>query len=64
MPARKVAKTQQAEEERAGRQQADTERYLLQIDKQTKRSFQDARRCVGHGIGNQSPVSNSAGLDL
>jgi hypothetical protein len=27
------------EEERPGRQQTDTERYLLQIDRQTKRSF-------------------------
>jgi hypothetical protein len=39
MPARKVAKPEQAEEERPRRQQAVTERYLLQIDKQTKRSF-------------------------
>jgi hypothetical protein len=39
MPARKVVKPEQAEEELTRRQQAVTERYLLQIDKQTKRSF-------------------------
>lgn len=39
MPARKVAKPEQAEEARPRRQQTDTERYLLQIDSQTKRSF-------------------------
>jgi hypothetical protein len=39
MHARRDAKTEQAEEERPRRQQTDTERYLLQIDKQTKRSF-------------------------
>jgi hypothetical protein len=39
MPAKRVAKTEEAVEERPRRQQADTERYLLQIDSQTKRSF-------------------------
>jgi hypothetical protein len=42
MPAKKVAKaelTEQTPEERPKQQQPDTERYLLQIDRQTKRSF-------------------------
>jgi hypothetical protein len=38
-PARKVAKPEQAEEVRLRRQQPDMERYLLQIDRQTKQSF-------------------------
>jgi hypothetical protein len=42
MPAKKVAKvelTEQTQEERPKQQQPDTERYLVQIDRQTKRSF-------------------------
>jgi hypothetical protein len=42
MPAKKVAKvelTQQTQEERPKQKQPDTESYLLQIDRQTKRSF-------------------------
>ena len=42
MPVKKVTNAEQAEkeEERPLQWQADTERYLLQIDRQTKRSFQ------------------------
>jgi hypothetical protein len=39
MLAKKVAKPEQPEEERPRHQQPDTERYQLQIDRQTKRSF-------------------------
>jgi hypothetical protein len=41
MPAKKVAKPEPElpEEERLRHQQTDTERYQLQIDRQTKRSF-------------------------
>jgi hypothetical protein len=39
MPVKKVANTEQTEKERPLQWQADTERYLLQIDRQTKRSF-------------------------
>ena len=39
MPAKKVAKPEQPEEDRSRQQQQDTERYQLQIDRQTKRSF-------------------------
>ena len=39
MPIKKVANAEQTEEERPLQRQPDTERYLLQIDKQTKRSF-------------------------
>jgi hypothetical protein len=39
MPIKKVANAEQTEEERPQQRQPDTERYLLQIDRQTKRSF-------------------------
>ena len=39
MPAKNAAKTEQPEEERPKQYQQETERYLLQIDRQTKRSF-------------------------
>ena len=39
MPVKKVANAEQTEKERPLQWQADTERYLLQIDGQTKRSF-------------------------
>ena len=39
MPTRKVANAEQTEEERPHQRQPDPERYLLQIDRQTKRSF-------------------------
>ena len=42
MPAKKVAKTEQTEEARPQQQQPDMDRYLLQIDRQTKRSFKTA----------------------
>jgi hypothetical protein len=63
MPVKKVANAEQTEKERPPQWQADTERYLLQIDRQTKRSFKTPD-CASHGTGSQSPVSNSAGLDL
>jgi hypothetical protein len=47
MPAKKVAKPEQAEEEHPRRQQTDTERYLLQIDGQTKRSFKTPEAAQG-----------------
>jgi hypothetical protein len=39
MPAKKVVKPEQTEEERLQHKQPETERYQLQIDRQTKRSF-------------------------
>ena len=39
MPAKKAAKAEQTEEERPETEPTRTERYLLQIDRQTKRSF-------------------------
>ena len=39
MPAKNTAKTEQPEQERPKQYQQETERYLLQIDRQTKRSF-------------------------
>ena len=39
MPAKSAAKREPAEQERPKQNQQETERYLLQIDRQTKRSF-------------------------
>jgi hypothetical protein len=39
MPVKKIANAEQTEKERPLQWQADTECYLLQIDRQTKRSF-------------------------
>ena len=39
MPTKKAVKPEQTEEQRLQHQQPDTERYQLQIDRQTKRSF-------------------------
>jgi hypothetical protein len=39
MPAKNVAKKERVEEARSEQSQPGTERYLLQIDRQTKRSF-------------------------
>ena len=42
MPGKKVARTEQIAEARPPQPHPDTERYLLQIDRQTKRSFKTA----------------------
>ena len=42
MPAKKVARTEQTEETRPQQKQADMERYLLQIDRQTSPRKSDA----------------------
>ena len=39
MPAKNVTKKERVEEARSEQSQPGTERYLLQIDRQTKRSF-------------------------
>jgi hypothetical protein len=39
MPTKKIADTEQTREERPHQRQPETERYLLQVDRQTKRSF-------------------------
>ena len=41
-PTKKIADSGQTREERPQQGQPDTERYLLQIDRQTKRSFKTA----------------------
>jgi hypothetical protein len=58
MPAQKVAKAEQTEEERPQRQQPDTERYQLQIDRQTKRSFKtpEAARSAALEIKSRFPI--------
>ncbi len=61
LPVKKVANV---ENERPLQWQPDTERYLLQIDRSDEAVIQDVRSFASHGTGNQSPVSNSAGLHL
>jgi hypothetical protein len=39
MPAKKLANAEQTEVDTAQQREPDTERYVLQIDRQTKRSF-------------------------
>src|SRR5262249_36172020 len=39
MPAKRAAKKEDAEDERPSQNQPENERYLLQIDRQSKRSF-------------------------
>ncbi len=58
MPIKKVANSEQREEERPQQRQPDTERYLLQIDRQTKRSFKtpEAARSMGLEIKGRFPA--------
>lgn len=42
MPGKKVARTEQADEARPKQEQPAMDRYLLQVDRQTKRSFKTA----------------------
>ena len=58
MPTKKISKTEQPEGERPGHQQPDTERYQLQIDRQTKRSFKtpEAARSAALEIKSRFPV--------
>jgi len=57
MPAKKIAKPEQPEEDRSRQQQPDTERYQLQIDRQTKRSFKtsEAARSAALEIKSRFP---------
>ena len=58
MPGKHVDKADQTEEERPKQQQSDTERYLLQIDRQTKRSFKtpEAARSAALEIKSRFPA--------
>jgi hypothetical protein len=58
MPAKKVAKAEQTEDEGLQHQQPDTGRYQLQIDRQTKRSFKtsEAARSAAVEIKSRFPV--------
>jgi hypothetical protein len=58
MPAKKVVKPEQTEEERFQHPQPDRERYQLQIDRQTKRSFKtpEAARSAALEIKSRFPV--------
>src|SRR6476660_10238079 len=56
MAAKKVARTEQTEEARPQQQQPDVDRYLLQKDRQTKRSFKNSRSCAICGTRDQRPL--------
>ncbi len=58
MPTKKVANSEQSEEERPQQRQPETERYLLQIDRQTKRSFKtsEAARSIALEIKARFPA--------
>jgi hypothetical protein len=58
MPVKKIANTEQTEKERPLQWQPDTERYLLQIDRQTKRSFKtpEAAQAMALEIKARFPV--------
>ena len=42
MPGKKAVRTEQTDEARPKQEQPETDRYLLQVDRQTKRSFKTA----------------------
>jgi hemolysin activation/secretion protein len=58
MPAKKVVKPEQTDEQSLQHQQPDTERYQLQIDRQTKRSFKtsEAARSAALEIKSRFPI--------
>jgi hypothetical protein len=64
MAAKKVARTEQTEEARPQQQQPDMDRYLLQIDRQTKRSFKNSRSCAICGTRDQRPLRQRGRVNL
>jgi len=67
-PAKKVANAESTEQERPQLRQPEMDRYLLQIDRQTKQAdeafIQDVRNSAVCGTGNQSPIPRPASLHL
>jgi hypothetical protein len=62
VPGKKVARTEQTEEARPQEQQPDMERYWLQTDSQTKRSFKaaEAARSAAAEIKGRFPALHVA----
>jgi len=58
MPAKNVVKKEKAEDEQPKESQPETERYLLQIDRQSKRSFKtpEAARTAALEIKSRFPA--------
>jgi hypothetical protein len=58
MPAKNAAKRERAEDEQPKQSQPETERYLLQIDRQSKRSFKtpEAARTAALEIKSRFPA--------
>ena len=50
MPTKKVVKPEQTEEQPLQHQQPETERYQLQIDRQTKRSFKTSEAALSAAL--------------
>jgi hypothetical protein len=65
MPTKKVANAEQTEKEQPQQRQPDTERYLLQIDRQTKRSFRtfEAAQAMALEIKARFPILQVAIYD-
>jgi hypothetical protein len=65
MSAKQVANAEQAEDDRPQPRQPETERYLLQIDRQTKRSFKtsEAARSMALEIKARFPALQVAIYD-
>jgi hypothetical protein len=65
MPAKKLDRADQTDDQpRPEQNQLETERYLLQIDRQTKRSFKTPEAARSAAMEIKNPFSASAGLDL
>ena len=64
MPTKKVANAEQTQEERPQQRQPDTERYLLQIDRQTKRSFKTPEAARSAALEIKARFPNPASLQL
>jgi hypothetical protein len=58
MPAKNAAKREKTEDEKPTQSQAENERYLLQIDRQSKRSFKvpEAARTAALEIKSRFPT--------
>jgi hypothetical protein len=63
MPAKNTEKREKAEDEQLEQSQSETERYLLQIDKQSKRSFKTPEQ-PGQLRWKSIPFSHFAGFHL
>ena len=66
MPGKKVLRTEQADETRPKQEQPEMDRCLLQVDRQTKRSFKtaEAARSAALEIKTRFPAGSSKSLPV